>query len=280
MWQLTDGGWIHVSNIKGPQGQVGPQGPQGPQGEQGVSIVNVTTKSFCDADDNVYMEITFHYSNDTTSTERVYLGHTIYVGSEMTLEKALEVVAEGGEIMLTTDIELDKQITVNKKVEINLAGNTISNTTDIWNEADGKWSLISVSGDGELIITDSTSEGKLEAKENDCYAIAVRDGGKCVIEGGIFEGNVSAVYVKEGELQIKGGTFLIKQLSAHGDERFTINCLDENYVNGTAKVIIEGGSFYNFDPANNLSEGSFTKYIADGYAIEIDGNWYTVGQMY
>ena len=261
IWQLSEkDGWIPVSNITGPQG------PVGPQGERGVSIVSISTKSFIDADDNMYMELTFHYSNDTDEVERVYLGHTIYVGSEMTLENAVEAVAEGGEIMLTTDVVLDKQIEISKKVEINLAGKKISNTEDLWNEDNGKWSLLSVVDGGELIVSDSSEdeEGIMMAKENDCYAIDVREGGKCTIESGTFVGNVSAVYVYEGELVINGGAFAIQQLDpSTKDSRYTKNCLDANYVNGTSNVVINGGYFVNFNPANNLSEGANTNYVSN-----------------
>ena len=311
VWQLSEEGWIHISNIRGPQGAVGPQGPQGEkgekgdqgiqgeqgiqgdqgiqgekgdkgdqgiqgekgdkgdqgiQGDQGVGIVSVSTKSFSDADENVYMDITFHYSNNTTTTERVYLGHTIYVGSEMTFEKALEVVSEGGEIMLTKDIVLDKQIDISKKVEINLAGKKISNTEDLWNEDNGKWSLLSVVDGGELIVSDSSEdqEGIMMAKENDCYAIDVREGGKCTIESGTFVGNVSAVYVYEGDLVINGGAFAIQQLApSTKDSRYTINCWDANYTNDTSNVVINGGYFVNFNPANNLSEGANTNYVSN-----------------
>ena len=253
VWQLSDEGWMPISNIRGPQGS------------QGVGINNISTKSFCDADENMYMEITFHYSNQRTDVERVYLGHTIYVGSEMTLENALEVVADGGEIVLTKDVELNKQLEVNKKVEIDLAGKIISNSEDIRNDANGKWSLLSVVEGGELVINNtSEEEGAIWAKENDCYAIDIRDGGKCVIENGTVIGNICAIYVYEGDLIINNGGFAIQQLDpTTNDYRFTINCYNANYVNKTANVTINGGYFANFNPANNLSEGANTNYVPE-----------------
>ena len=44
--------------------------------------------------------------------------------------------------------------------------------------------------------------GTLQAKENDCFAVDVQDGGTVVIEDGTYVGNVHAVYVYEGCLQI------------------------------------------------------------------------------
>lgn len=272
IWKLTEERWEFVSNLTGPQG------PVGPQGSQGVGISNISTKSFCDADENMYMEITFTYSNGSSEVERVYLGHTIYVGSEMTLENAVEAVADGGEIVLTTDVELDKQINITKNVEIDLAGHKIANTNDVWNVDNSEWSLISVDG-GNLVI----SNGTVDAKENDCYAIDIRNGGKCTIESGTYIGNVHAVYVKQGSLIVNGGTFDIKQLSeVSGDSRYTLNCFDESYSQGEATIAVCGGTFANYNPSGSTSEYPTADFVADGYKVEqsvADGNgdiWYTV----
>lgn len=106
----------------------------------------------------------------------------------------------------------------------------------------------------------------IDALANDSYAIDLQGAAsKCTIENGAFTGNISAVYVFDGSLTINGGTFDIKQLSGLGDRRFTINCYDSSYKNGTAQVSINGGTFNGFDPANNLAEGTGTTFTAPGY---------------
>lgn len=77
-------------------------------------------------------------------------------------------------------------------------------------------------------------------KENDCYAADVRDGANLVIESGEFIGNVHAVYIYEGSL--------------------TVN----------------GGSYYKFNPANCAAEGEGTNFVADGYSVNLSGDYYTV----
>jgi hypothetical protein len=105
----------------------------------------------------------------------------------------------------------------------------------------------------------------------------VRDGGTLVIENGTFNGNITAIYVHDGTLEVKGGTFDIQQLpSPEGDYRFMLNCLDANYGNGTAKIIVKGGRFHNFDPGNNLAEGPGTNFLAPGYKSVQDGEWFEV----
>lgn len=280
VWQLGAEGWEKISNLKGP---TGPKGDKGDVGDQGVSIVNVTIQPGFDGDGNVYMDYTFHYSNGTTTSERVYTAPVVYVGTEMTLEKAIEVVGQGGTVALKKDVELDKVVLIDKTLTIDLAGRKITNTQDIWNEQEGEWSLISVREGGNLTITDTglpynmngpqnpdgeqNTMGTLMAKENDCYAVDVQEGGKLTINGGYYVGNISAVYVTEGEIVINDGTFDVKQLDARKGKEFMLNCLDANYSNGTAKITVNGGNFVDYNPAQNTAEGNDTNFVSEGYMV-------------
>ena len=191
--------------------------------------------------------------------------------AETVLQLAL---IRGGNVTLGQDYDLEHQLVVPPGVNVvlDLNGHTLSNTKDIWNEGAYAWSLISVQG-GALTIK---GEGELAAKENDCYAIDIRDGGNLVIEGGEYIGNITAVYALEGTVEIKGGEFDVKQLSNYGDKRYMLNCLDANYTNGTAKIIVSGGKFHGFDPSNNAAEGANTDFLADGYKTRAKDGWYEV----
>ena len=99
------------------------------------------------------------------------------------------------------------------------------------------------------------------------------------IEDGTFIGNITACYVQQGDLVVEGGDYSIQQLSEPGnggDERFTLNCLDANYKDGTATIEVTGGTFNKFDPANCLAEGPGTNFCAAGYTTEQHGDKYTV----
>ena len=94
--------------------------------------------------------------------------------------------------------------------------------------------------------------------------------GKIVINGGNIEAQTHAVYAENGVIEINGGTFKLTNADTaerdeNGNLRFLINCLDKNYKAGTAKIIVKGGKFYEFDPANNVAEGPGTKFVAEGY---------------
>ena len=192
------------------------------------------------------------------------------------VESLKALFATGGEAILTEDLVLDKTVAVEtgKEVVLDLNGKTISNTTDIWNTAANDWSLLSVRG-GSLTIKGA---GTLQAKENDCFAVDVMDGGKVVIEDGTYVGNAHAVYVFEGSVEIKGGKYSIQQPSGlPSPYGYVLNCYDANCKNGTAKIIVSGGEFEKFNPADCAAEGAHTNFLADGYmSVEAEEGVWTV----
>ena len=169
-------------------------------------------------------------------------------------------------VKVTQDIKVEDTLNVTRTFKLDLNGKKLYNETSIWvnTEEVDKWSIISVRKDGNLTVT---GNGTIHALENDCYAFDVIGGGKLVIESGIFIGNISAVYVFEGTAEIKGGEYSIQQLdNTHHDERFTLNLYDKN---GTASIVVTGGTFHNFDPANCLAEGPNTNFVAEGYTTQL-----------
>ena len=175
-------------------------------------------------------------------------------------------LANGGSVTLSDNMTVKEPLVVEngKTVEIDLNGHTITNETDVW--AGNDWSLFSVRG-GTLTI----KNGTVKAKDNDCYACDVQYGGTLIIEDGTFVGNISAVYVHEGKAEIKGGTFSIVQTETEGDPyRFLLNCYDSNRQAGKASIVVTGGTFENFNPADNAAEGAGTNFVDEGYkAVKI-----------
>lgn len=177
---------------------------------------------------------------------------------------------------LAADITIDETISVpaGKDVVLDLNGHEINNTEDLWNDETGDWSLISVRG-GSLTIK---GNGLLKAKENDCFAIDVQDGGHVIIEDGEYISNVHAVYVWVGTAEIRGGKYSVQQKfqdPAKADE-FVLNCYDAHYRNGTAKIIVTGGEFVKFNPADCWAEGAHTNFLAPGYKTTKIGENYFV----
>lgn len=216
-------------------------------------------------------------------------GDTLYI--VLPVSEVLNFISQGEEVVLTGDLTISadlatsKEIKVNgSKATINANGKTVANTVNIWNEGTGAWSLVSAQGGAALTVK---GNGTFKAKENDCFAVDVQDGSTLVIEDGTFIGNVHAVYVLEGTAYIKGGFYSVQQKysDASKADEFVLNCYDDNRKNGTAKIIVTGGTFVNFNPANCQAEGANTNFVAEGYKVvsetkeKEDGTtevWYTV----
>lgn len=208
-------------------------------------------------------------------------GDTLYI--VLPVSTVLDAISQGEDVDLTisADLAISKEIKVDgSKVTINANGKTVANTADIWNEGTGAWSLVSAQGGAALTVK---GNGTFKAKENDCFAVDVQDGSELVIEDGTFIGNVHAVYVLEGTAYIKGGFYSVQQKysDASKADEFVLNCYDANRANGTAKIIVTGGTFVNFNPANCQAEGAHTNFVKEGYHVEVavqeNGDvWYTV----
>lgn len=68
----------------------------------------------------------------------------------------------------------------------------------------------------------------------------------------------------------------MQQLSQHNDARFTLNCIDSAYKDGSAVIEVTGGTFKDFDPSNNLAEGKATNFCPEGYSATEQDGVYTV----
>lgn len=97
---------------------------------------------------------------------------------------------------------------------------------------------------------------------------------KVVINGGYFTQKITGsdnqydlIYASNhATIEINGGKFQAKT------PKWTLNCKDD----GTgAKIIVKGGTFYNFDPSNP-DTGDDDIIVPKGYHVEKSGYWYTV----
>lgn len=185
-----------------------------------------------------------------------------------TLAAAVEAAKNGDTITLIADVEQNTMLVIDKDITLDLAGKKIFNTTDIWSGENGTYELLSI--EAKVTITGS---GTIDAKENDCYTINVKNG-DLTIENGTFYGNISVVQVEAGMLTINGGKFDLHQ-KWKDKNTYLINCIDKAFVAKTAKVAIYGGEFVDFDP--NVSpeqkiDGKTPSFAAPGVGITKNEN--------
>ncbi len=195
-----------------------------------------------------------------------------------------EALTNGGVVAVTKDIQTNNsedtaaaRIVISQPTTLNLEKKII--TPDDMGNNNVNFCALIVDADTTI---NAGENGGIDTGVNGGYGINVRNGATLTINGGYYYGGGTAVQVQKGTLIINGGTFACEPYSnpTYG-YNFLINCLDGAYKNGTAKVIINGGTFVNFDPSNCTAEGAGTNFVADGYKVvsapQTNGDvWYTV----
>ena len=156
--------------------------------------------------------------------------------------------------------------TVLKRVEYTDGEHTVTGNI----QANGTSGAIHGTGTAKITVDATTVYGTYVSD----YAMAVYASGRSeiTIKGGEFANqapagsNLSLIYAdSSAKITIEGGTF--KCVSP----AWTLNCNDSD----PATITVKGGSFYKFDPSNvTVGEGEI--FIADGYKVVQNGDWYNV----
>ena len=161
------------------------------------------------------------------------------------LDAAIAAAGAADTITLVKDIELTAFVSIAKSFALDLNGKSI-------NRANG--TALYVNGDATVTIQ---GEGSVSGAQ----AVYV-GAGTVVIKGGNFHGynGGHAVYVQgTGNVEILGGTFSIDE---DGTYDYVLNEYDQ--TRDATSIVVKGGKFKNFNPANNGAEGPNTNFCADG----------------
>ena len=172
----------------------------------------------------------------------------------------VDTVANRTIISKPTTLQLNKKITSPYEM-----GNNNTNFTALIVAAD---TTINAGKDGGI----DTQGG--------AYGINVLSGANLVINGGTYYGGGTAVQVQKGTVTINGGHFAVEPFSdARYGYNFLLNCIDAAYKDGTAKIIVKGGTFVNYDPSKG-DDNLGGNFVADGYKVVTEAHgtdtWYTV----
>ena len=183
-----------------------------------------------------------------------------------------------GTVKLADDVTTGRfgpGITAKNTVKLNLNGHDL-NVTGL--TISSPQCAIMARGTQEITIG---GKGTIDAGEGICIEA---NGASSVINltgsTSVYRTNRSGgelIYCYAGTINITNGTFR----NDGDDKKFMMNCYDANYRNGTAKIVVTGGKFYDFDPGNNTAEGEGTSFLAEGYesvasVVEEDGVEHTV----
>lgn len=180
------------------------------------------------------------------------------------LQTAIEASEDATkEITILKDMEVS-QLTVysENKVTINLNGKNV-NITGYEPNCTG----VNIDG-GSLTIKGSGSFGD-SAQKNVNPLFYVNVGASLTIEGdaSYYSANVCAyAYYWNSKIYINGGKW-------YGSETYTLNKYNPNQE---AIISVTGGEFYKYNPAASHSENPVANFVADGYGVVKDGDWYKV----
>ena len=232
----------------------------------GISITVVATQDTVENDSfgNTYDKNASYPVNSVAELKAALTnGGIISVSKDIQTNNIGDTAADRVIISKPTTLNLDKKI-----ISPDNMGNNNTNFTALIVDAD--------------TTINATKKGGINTGTNGGYALNVRNGATLTINGGDYYGGGTAVQVQKGTLIINGGKFACEPYSnpVYGN-KFLINCIDSAYKDGTAKIIIKGGTFVNFDPSDSASENPHGNFVADGYKVvsETQSNgdiWYTV----
>ena len=220
----------------------------------------------------------------TTPSEKIYVAQA----GEKYFETLAEAVADDSSVKLLRNVTLEKGIDISKKVTLDLNGKTLSAASNMPSTA-----LIKVVSGGDLEITGNGTVNS--ASNGNDYNIAVwASNGKVVIKNGTFTNdggqavelnnssvpnNNELIYASgTGEIEIQDGMFTGNTKNEKWHTRYTLNIKDADYTSGTAKIIVKGGTFTEYDPANSDGENPAANLVAVGYSSVKDGNNYVVSE--
>ena len=194
----------------------------------------------------------------------LYYATTYSIPADSTLDSMLK--SKSGEAKLTEDITtgtIAAGTTAKNIVKLNLGGKTVTFTGSTTNNPAMMFrnkQQVNIGGSGTI---DAGGRIAVEANGADCVV---------TLSGTMFgkptytteRSGGELIYCYLGTINITDGIFK----NTGEDKSFMLNCYDANYKNGTANIVVTGGKFYDFNPADNNAEGAHTSFVPEGYHVE------------
>ena len=186
-----------------------------------------------------------------------------------TLSEAIAAANAGDTVKLLRDINTPEiSYVISKSLTIDLNGMTVTGSGyDAVFQIDNADAKVVIKNGKVVAVEQSGSAGK--------YTMAIwasKAGCEVTLEGldvsqkitHTDDPQMDMIYASGGTITINSGNFV------SGTPAWTLNCNDTSYKNGTAKIIVTGGTFVGFDPANNKAEGENTSFVPAGYVSRMD----------
>ena len=197
-----------------------------------------------------------------------------------TAAELIAAAAQGGDIVLTADINLTAPVAISQDVNLELNGKAIeaasSDAIVVTNGAN-----LTINGEGKVwaATDDKSSANALWIKHGNVtinggnYYVGADNAQRndCIYLGAASQKDNAAAYVST--LVINGGTFEAA-VQEYG-QYWVLNIQDQHYTAGST-ITVNGGKFKNFDPSDNTSEGANTNFLGEGKTSTLKDGYYIV----
>ena len=196
-----------------------------------------------------------------------------------TLADAIAVAQNGATVVLVKDVDTPAvTYVINKDLTIDLNGRTVTGS--------GYDGVFQITGEGAKVLIKNGDVVAVEQKGSaGKYAMAIwACAADCEVTledldvsqkiTSVNDPQMDMIYTSAGTIIINSGSF------ESGTPAWTLNCKDAAYKAGTANIIVNGGTFVNFDPMNNQAEGVGTSFVAAGVGVDhVDGKFTAKSRM-
>lgn len=190
-----------------------------------------------------------------------------------TLQDAIGAAQNGATVVLVKDADTPEvTYVIDKALTIDLNGKTVTGSGyDGVFQIDNADAKVLIKNGNIVAVENTGSAGK--------YAMAIW-ACKAECEVTLENLNVSQKITHTDDKQMdmiytSGGTIIINSGNfASGTPAWTLNCKDAAYKDGTANIIVNGGTFKGFDPMNGETEGKGTSFVNVGVGVDyVDGKF-------
>ena len=224
------------------------------------------------ADDYIckYDAVNKLYGVDTVASCDAKIGNVYYES----LADAIAAAQDGDTVTLVNDVNTpETTYVINKSITIDLNSKTVTGGGyDGVFQIDGENAKAVIKNGSIVAVEQRGSEGK--------YTMAIwacATGCEVTLENldvsqkitHTDDKQMDMIYTSKGTIIINSGTF------ESGTPAWTLNCKDAAYKDGTANIIVNGGTFVGYDPRNAENEGKGTSFVAKGVGVSSENGSFT-----
>ena len=170
-------------------------------------------------------------------------------------------------VILLKDSTLTKTIVITENVTFDMDGYTLifdyDGLLDLYDDG-----ALTVEGNGTMLMEENTSSEL-------GYLIRMGDYSRLVIQDGQYFTGLTCIQAGGNSVaEIYNGTF--DAFASYSGNYWHLNLID----NSNAEIVVYGGTFKNYNPAESHTENPVANFVADGYTVTTEGDgkdtWYTV----